>query len=111
MGSLAVKAVGLRAQLRFSQNRMHTWAVRLMSRYVAQPYDWFLNRHSANLGTAISVEVQRIVNGALFPTMQLIAHRLTAMLLLLLLLLLLVAVDPFLAMAVGLGMSSAYWFI
>lgn len=107
IGSLMLKAVGLWAQLRFSQNRNYAWSARLIRGYLNQPYEWFLNRHSADLGTSILAEVAQVVNGVLFPAMQVIAQSLVAILLMALL----VSVDPLLAAAMGLGLGGTYFAI
>lgn len=107
VGSLALKAVGLWAQLRFSHNRNYAWGARLVGGYLRQPYEWFLNRHSSDLATAVLAEVNQVVTGALLPAMQAIAHILVAVFLMLLL----VVVDPFLALAVGGVLGGGYAFI
>jgi ATP-binding cassette, subfamily B, bacterial PglK len=97
VGSLALEALGAWAQLRFSHNRNYQWGARLVGGYLRQPYEWFLNRHSADLATSVLAEVNQVVTSALFPAMQAIAHVLVAVFLLALL----VAVDPVLAFAIG----------
>jgi ATP-binding cassette, subfamily B, bacterial PglK len=97
VGSLALEALGGWAQLRFSHNRNYQWSARLVGGYLRQPYEWFLNRHSADLATSVLAEVNQVVTAALFPAMQAIAHILVA----LFLLALLIAVDPVLAVAIG----------
>ncbi len=104
VGSLILKAMGLWGQLRFSQNRSLTWTHRLIAAYLRQPYDWFLNRHSADLATSILAEVDIVVNQALVPAMQSIAHLMISVLLLSLL----VAVDPMLALSVGIVLGGGY---
>ena len=104
VGSLVVRGVGLWAQFRFSQNRNFSWSMRLMSFYLKKPYEWFLHQHTTKIGTAILGEVPQLISNSLFPAMQIIAHGFTAVLLLVLL----VAVDPLLALAVGLGLGSTY---
>ena len=107
MASLTLRAVGTWAQLRFSHNRSATWAARLIGGYLRQPYEWFLNRHSADLATSVLSEVNQVVNGALLPAMRAIAHILVA----LLLLVLLIVADPLLAVAVGVVLGGGYLLI
>jgi ATP-binding cassette, subfamily B, bacterial PglK len=97
VGSLLLEALGTWAQLRFSHNRNYQWSARLIGGYLRQPYEWFLNRHSSDLATSVLAEVNQVVNGALFPAMQAIAHVLVAVFLMALL----IAVDPWLALALG----------
>jgi ATP-binding cassette, subfamily B, bacterial PglK len=97
VGSLVLEAVGSWAQLRFSHNRNYQWSSRLVGGYLRQPYEWFLNRHSSDLATAVLGEVSQVVTSALFPAMQAIAHILVAVFLMILL----IVVDPVLALAIG----------
>ena len=107
IGSLVLKAMGLWAQLRYSQNRNYAWSARLIRGYLNQPYEWFLNRHSADLGTSVLAEVTQVINGVLFPAMQVIAQALVAILLMALL----ISVDPVLAAAMGIGLGGTYFII
>jgi ATP-binding cassette, subfamily B, bacterial PglK len=107
MASLSLRALGTWAQLRFSHNRNATWSARLTGGYLRQPYEWFLNRHSADLATSVLSEVNQVVNGALLPAMRAIAHMLVAVFLLLLL----IAADPLLAVAVAIVLGGGYLLI
>ncbi len=104
MISLALRALGFWAQLRFSQNREFTWSSRLVGGYLRQPYEWFLNRHSADLATTVLAEVRQVISGALFPAMRLIAH----VLLVIFLFALLIVVDPVLAVAASVALGGSY---
>lgn len=104
VASLALRAIGLWAQLRFSHNREYAWGARLVGGYLRQPYEWFLNRHSADLSTSVLAEVKQVINGALFPFMQLIAHTLLAAFLIVLL----IIVDPLLAFAMAGALGGTY---
>ena len=107
VGSLALEALGTWAQLRFSQNRNYFWSSRLIRGYLRQPYEWFLNRHSSGLATSVLAEVNSVVSGALFPAMQVIAKVLVVVFLLSLL----IAVDPLLALVMGVVLGGGYWLI
>ena len=102
--SLSLNALGTWARLRFSHNRVYTWGTRLVGGYLRQPYEWFLNRHSAELATSILAEVNQVVNQALLPAMGMIASSLVV----LFLMALLFAVDPVLALSVGGFLVSSY---
>jgi ABC-type multidrug transport system fused ATPase/permease subunit len=104
LSSLGLKALGLWAQLRYSHYRTQAWGSRLVAAYLYQPYEWFLNRHSADLATSILSEVDNVVNQALVPAMQAIAQGTIAVLLLGML----VAVDPMLALSVGAVLGGSY---
>lgn len=72
--SLGVKATTHWALARFTQMRNYSLSSRLLGGYLGQPYTWFLNRHSADLGKSILSEVSQVVNGVLMPGMQLLAN-------------------------------------
>ena len=40
---------------------------RLYEGYIKQPYDWFLNHHSSDLGKNILSEIGQVVGGGLNP--------------------------------------------
>jgi len=102
--SIAFKAVTNYALLRFSHMRNYTVGKRLVSGYLHQPYEWFLNRHSADLGKSVLSEAQVVIQGALLPLMQMIAHSAVA----LALLMLLIAIDPILALVSAFVFCGAY---
>jgi ATP-binding cassette, subfamily B, bacterial PglK len=102
--SLVFKAFTIYAQLRFTLMREYSIGKRLVEGYLHQPYSWFLNRHSADLGMSILSEVNKVVSGGISPMMNLISSGTVATVLLFLLIL----VDPKLAIIVGLTLASAY---
>jgi ATP-binding cassette, subfamily B, bacterial PglK len=104
VGSLAFRAFAFWVQVRFAQKRNHAWSCRLVSRYLNRPYDWFLNQHSGDLGASILDETLRVVDGALYPAMQLISQGLVAVMLFSLLL----VVDPMLAVSMAIVLGGAY---
>ncbi len=105
--SLTFKALTSYVQLRFVQMRNYSIAKRVIQSYLQQPYSWFLNRNSAELGTTILLEVGRIVGGGLNPLMELISRSMIAVALITLLFL----TDFKLAMIVGFTISGAYGLI
>jgi ABC-type multidrug transport system fused ATPase/permease subunit len=102
--SLAFKALTTYAQTRFALMREYTIGKRLVEGYLHQPYSWFLNRHSADLGKSILSEVSAVVGGGMIPLMTLVAQSTVA----LALLILLIIVDPLLAFSVGLVLGLSY---
>lgn len=104
VGSIILRAFGFWIQVRFSQKRNYAWSCRLVEMYLKRPYEWFLGQHSGNLGSSVLSEVNRTVDGALFPAMQLISQAFVACLLIILML----AVDPILAMSVAAVLGGAY---
>ncbi len=102
--SLSFKALTSYVQVRFVQMREFSIGKRLIEGYLHQPYSWFLNRHSSDLGKSILSEVSTIVSGGLSPLMELIAKGLVAITLITLL----VIADPKLAIIVGASLIGAY---
>ncbi len=102
--TLAFKALTTYAQTRFALMREYSIGKRLVEGYLHQPYSWFLNRHSADLGKTILSEVQTVMNNGILPLMNLLAQSAVAIALLGLLLF----VDPLLAVSVGLVLGIAY---
>ena len=68
--SIGFKAATFWAIKHFSAMRNYSIARRLVAGYLAQPYDWFLNRHSAELGKAVLSEVQVVVDKTLMTMMR-----------------------------------------
>lgn len=102
--SLVFKSFTTYVQLRFTLMREYSLGKRLVEGYLHQPYSWFLNRHSADLGKSILSEVAQVIGGGFIPMMNLISHGTVAIALLFLL----IMVDPKLAFIVSLTLTSAY---
>ena len=102
--SLIFKALTTYAQLRFIHMREYSVSRRLVKKYLHQPYSWFLNRHSADLGKTILSEVGIIIGGYLKPFLNLIAK----VMLTLGIIILLVLTDPKLALIIGFSISIIY---
>lgn len=62
---------------RFSVMRVHSLAVRLLSAYLHQPYEFFLNRHSGEISKSVLSEVDQIVSRFLLSLGNLVAASLT----------------------------------
>lgn len=102
--SLSFKAITTYAQHRFVQMREYTIGKRLLESYLRQPYAWFLNRHSADLGKNVLSEIQAIIGNGLNPLIELLAKGTVAIAIVLLLLI----VDIKLALIVGFILGGAY---
>ena len=72
--SIGFKAFTMWAMLRFSRLREYSLSKRFVELYLRQPYEWFLNRHSADLGKTVLAEVGQVVGGAIMPLLDLIAQ-------------------------------------
>ncbi len=105
--SLAFKALTTYAQLRFTLMREYSIGRRLIEGYLHQPYAWFLNRHSAELGKTILSEVQQVVEKSMLPMMIVIAQSIASIALLALLFI----VEPMLALISGLTLGVSYFLI
>jgi ABC-type bacteriocin/lantibiotic exporter with double-glycine peptidase domain len=102
--SLGFKAITTYAQMRFALTCEYSLCKRLVEGYVHQPYEWFLGRHSAELGKNILSEVGIVIGNGMMPLMTLITQSAVAIALLALLLI----VDPLLALSVGAVLGIAF---
>ncbi len=105
--STLFKALTTYALSRFTYMREYSIGRRLLAGYLHQPYEWFLNRNSADLGKTLLSEVEKVVLAAVIPLMQLFAQVVVGSALIVLLL----AVNPLLAACVGLGFAIMYGLI
>ena len=71
---LVIKAVGSYAQIRFSAMRGYTISTRLLGGYLHQPYAWFLQRNSSDIGKNVLNETNSLVNRIIEPALRLIAN-------------------------------------
>ena len=79
--------------------REYILSKRLLEGYLHQPYTWFLNNNSADLGKTILSEIAAIVGRGIKPFLELISKGMTT----LMLIGLLIAVNPKLAITVGIS--------
>ena len=102
--SILFKAFTSYVQLSFVQMREYSIGKRLVAAYLHQPYSWFLNKHSAELGKNILSEAGMVVGGFIKPLIDVIARVMVALMLIMLLIL----VDPKLAIIIGFTLGGAY---
>jgi len=105
--SLAFKALTTYFQVQWVQMREYSIGKRLVEGYLHQPYSWFLDRHSADLGKTILSEVNQVVGNGINPVMELIAKGTV----IISLITLLIIVDPKLAIIVGFTLAGFYGLI
>ena len=98
------KALTTYAQLRFVLMRGYSISKRLVHGYLQQPYSWFLNQNSNDLGKNILSEVDRVIGGGIQPFMNLISQTLVATAIVILI----IISDPKLALIIGLTLGGAY---
>jgi ABC-type bacteriocin/lantibiotic exporter with double-glycine peptidase domain len=104
VAGISFRALTFYAITRFTRRRGLSLATRLLSRYLAQPYSWFLGHHSAQLGRKVLSEVIEVVNGSITSLMRLISNAMMAVALIGLL----VLVEPLIAIAAALLVSGCY---
>ena len=105
--SLTFKALTTYFSLRFVQMREYSIGKRLIEGYLRQPYSWYLNKHSAELGKNILSEVGVVISTGLRPLIDLIANSMVT----LSITILLVIVDPKLMLIVSCSLGIAYGLI
>lgn len=105
--SLTFKALTAYVQLRFVQMQEFRIIKRLTEKYLGQPYSWFLNRNSADLGKTILSEVNHIISYGIGPLLDLIAKSMIAILIIILL----IIASPKLALIVSLSLIGSYLLI
>ena len=104
MISISFKALTNYMLVRFTEICSYSLSRKLMAGYLSQPYDWFLNRNSADLGKTILSEAEQVIRGAVSPAIHLISEGVVS----LSLLALLIVLDPLLAIVVALGLGGTY---
>jgi ABC-type bacteriocin/lantibiotic exporter with double-glycine peptidase domain len=102
--SLSFKALTTYAQTHFAYMCEYSIGKRMLEGYLHQPYSWYLNRHSTDLGKNILSEVNTVIGNGLLPLMVLITQ--SAMTLALLILLIIVA--PKIAVLAGVVLGVVY---
>ena len=101
--SLFFKALTTYFQIRFIQMREYTIGKSFVEGYLHQPYSWFLNHHSAELGKNILSEVGGVVGG-MRNLLELISKGMVAIAIIVLLIL----ADPKLALIISLSIGMFY---
>lgn len=104
IASLSFKALTTYVQLRFVHMRDYSICKRLVEGYLRQPFTWFLNRNSAELGKTILSEVGQVINTCIKPLIELIAKGMVAIAIIILL----IVTDPKLALTVGFLLGGFY---
>lgn len=95
------------ALFRFAWAQNHRLSLRLLRRYLTQPYAFFLDRNTAELSQTLLTEVNSVVSGVLVPLLQVAARSVSVVLLVALLAL----VDARLALVVALVFGGSYGLI
>ena len=85
----------------------HRLSMQLLKHYLSQPYAFFLNRNTADMGKNVLSEVDRIIGGVIMPGVRLMGKLVMSVFILSLLF----TVDPFLATTTWLVLGGSYWII
>ena len=64
LAGIAVKAATFYVVTRFTRTTVLDLSNRLLAHYLAQPYEWFLGRHSSDLSKTLLSEVSQVVSGS-----------------------------------------------
>ncbi len=105
--SLLFRAMTTYLQLRFTHHLEFSIGKRLVENYLHQPYSWFLNRNSAEIGKTILSEVGFVIGNGINPLVSIISQFIVV----LTLVVLLMVVDPWLTIIVFCVLGLAYSFI
>jgi ABC-type multidrug transport system fused ATPase/permease subunit len=104
VAAITTKALTTYALTRFIETRSYSLSRKLMAGYLNQPYDWFLSRHSADLGKNILSEAEQVIKGGISPALYLIAEGVVVITLVALL----IMIQPRLAITVAVVLGSSY---
>lgn len=102
--SLAFKSITMYMKIRFTEMREYSFSKRLVENYLHQPYSWFLNQNSADLGKSILSEVEIVKGSGIQSMFDLIAQSFVVTAILVLLIL----INPQLALILGLVLGISY---
>ena len=95
--SIFFKALTTYMQVRFILKVEYSLGTRLISGYLHQPYEWFLNRNSSELGKNILSQISQVTQGAMLHAINFIANCVVATALIMLI----IATNPVLAFTMG----------
>ena len=80
------KSLTIYTLTKFSRMREYSIGKRLLANYLHRPYEWHLNKNSADLGKNILSEVERVIMGVLVPALRVLAFGIIVFMMALLLL-------------------------
>ena len=107
MTGTTLQAVSLWAITRFSHMQQYELSRRLMTDYLRRPFSFFLNRNSGDLAKTVLQETNHAISGALMPAMRLLSQALLAIFMIALL----IAVQPWIAFMMAVGLGGTYGLI
>ena len=108
--SSILRALSLWAILNFTYSQEYALGLKLIENYLSQPYEWFLNRSSIDLGKFILSESEKVIQGCLIPLMMIISHGCVVFFLLLLLIIIQPLLSIYLIFALAISYGGIYLF-
>ncbi|NHX27890.1 ABC transporter ATP-binding protein, partial [Escherichia coli] len=102
--SLTFRALGNYAIIRYSTMRGYTLSSRLLQAYLHQPYEWFLERNSAEVNKSVLGEVQGLVARVIIPLVRLVGSLMMAAAIIVFL----VVIDPVVAVFAASALGGSY---
>lgn len=97
VASLVVRALATYAIIRYAEMRGYSIACRLLGAYLRQPYVWFLNRNTSEIGKNVLSETSQLVANVLTPALRMLANAFVIVVVLVFLM----ALDPLIAPVAG----------
>jgi ATP-binding cassette, subfamily B, bacterial PglK len=88
----------------FSNMQGHRISMRLLKHYMSQPYVFFMNKNTSEMGKNLLSEVQRSINGVVLPFL----HALSKAMVVIFISLFLFILDPFLAISTLIIIGGVY---
>jgi len=107
VSSIGFKALKTYVELRFIASLNFSIAKRLIKKYLNQPYEWFLQRNSADIGKNILSEVGFVVGKFFKPMISLISNSINVFVIILLL----IIVNPKVTITITITLSLIYFII
>lgn len=80
--SAAIKTLSSYASLRFSNMRRHSIAQKLLTKYLHEPYSFFLQRNSSDISKTILSETDTLIGQIIVPSLNLVVYTILALFLL-----------------------------
>ena len=80
ISSMSFKSITVYSQLKVEQLIEFSVCERLLKKYLMQPYTWYLNKNTSEIGNNLLTEVNQVVRGVLAPSISIIAQGLLAIL-------------------------------
>jgi ABC-type bacteriocin/lantibiotic exporter with double-glycine peptidase domain len=91
----------------FSELQQHRVSVRLLQKYLSQPYSFFLDKNTSELGKNILTEVGNAVSGVIMQSLLVLSKLVVG----LFIIILLIIIDPQVAIIATVFLGGSYWII